>query len=276
MIRLFAYLSLALVGLGFLGVTVPLLLNGLGGISWEYLTTEPRWAGKEGGIFPILRSTVIVVGLAVVFAVAVGLPAALYLSNPLHTRTRFLKISESALDILAATPSIVFGLFGYTLWVQKMGLGYSLLAGSLTLSIMILPLFVRLSQNALGSLQIQMAPTSQSLGLSPANYGLKLLIPSAASGLLAALSLSVARAFGETAALLFTAGYSMRNQGSLLESGRTLSVHIYDLTLNIPGGDAAAASASSALLLILLVSSLIGTTLKRRFYPNGTSPFERD
>lgn len=163
---------------------------------------------------------------------------------------------SAALDILAGVPSIVFGLFGNAFFCVTLGLGFSILSGGLTLACMALPLLARATEVSLRSLPAETRQAAAALGLSQGRTILRLLLPAAAPGIAAGLALAMGRALAETAALIFTSGYVDRMPESLHDSGRALSVHIYDLALNVSGGEASAAA--SALVLVALLVLLNG------------------
>ena len=242
--------------LGVAGVTMWMLgdlaSRGAHVLTLDFLRLDPRDAGRGGGVRSILASTGLVLGICLAVALPVGLGSALFLSDGGHGRAvRFVRRS---LDVLAGTPSVVFGLFGYAVFCQAMGLGFSILSGGLTLACMILPTLTRLSEESLLAVPRATVQGAEALALSRWTTLVRLQLPIAAPGLAAALALALGRALAETAALLFTSGYVDRMPTSLLDSGRVLSIHILDLTMNVPGGDAVAAG--SALLLMVLIVAI--------------------
>lgn len=224
-------------------------------MSWEYLSQDPSLMGKEGGVWPLIVSTILVNGLALFGVVLVGLPAsfALALFFFKDKGLRLQPLTRLTLDLLSGTPSIVFGIFGNVFFCRYLGLGYSIISGALTLALMVLPTFVRLCEDAFLVVPRETWKVSQSLSLSDRTFLLKVLVPATVPALTAALVLSWARAVAETAALLFTSGYSVRMPESLYDSGRTLSVHVFDLAMNVAGADKMAYQ--SALILIILSTS---------------------
>ena len=230
---------------------------GLPHLSWSFLTGEVTENGRSGGIGPILISTLMILGFALGFVIPPALGCAIWLSEMVRQGSGAARIITGSVDLLASVPSIVFGLFGMSFFCQTLGLGFSILSGSLTLACMILPLLVRTTLSALQSLPADLRPTASALGLSGATMIGKILLPAALPGILVGITLGVGRALAETAALIFTSGYATRWPESPSDSGRALSVHNYDLAMNIPNGSGAA-SASALVLLVLLV--LINTT----------------
>jgi len=225
---------------------------GLPNLSWQYLTGEVEKGGREGGVGPILVSTLWILLCCLAFAVPLGIGCAVWLSEFVRRGSRFARVITGGVDLLASVPSIVFGLFGMTFFCQVLGLGFSILSGGLTLACMILPILVRTTLSAMESLPSDLRPAAAALGLTRTTTLRTVLLPAALPGILVGVTLGVGRALSETAALIFTSGYSTRWPGSPGDSGRALSVHIYDLAMNIPNG-AANASASALLLLAMIL-----------------------
>jgi phosphate transport system permease protein len=160
-------------------------------------------------------------------------------------------------------------LFGYQLFSIWLGLGFSILSGGLTLACMILPLFVRSAEHALRLCPSAYRTAAEALAIGRLGFIVKILLPTALPGIGAGLVLSLGRALAESAVLLFTAGYVLRMPSSVFDSGRALSVHIYDLAMNVPDGmPAAAASALVLIMLLLLVNGAI-RYLSDRFHHGG-------
>lgn len=233
-------------------------------LDWAFLVGEPEQAGRSGGIGPIILSTVWVLLVCVGLAVPLGLGTALFLVEQLRPDGRLNLILQWALDGLGAVPSVVFGLFGHRLFVIELGWGYSLQAGGCTLACMVLPLFIRGCEQALRDCPNSYQQAAAGLAISRVGYLRRILLPFAAPGIAAALVLSAGRALGETAVLLFTAGYVMRWPESLFDSGRTLAVHIYDLAMNVSGGSPASAATALVLLGFALVIQLVAWRIGRR------------
>ncbi len=230
-------------------VLLPIFFIGLSEFNLPYIIDEPMDMGRSGGIAPIIFSTFTITLMSVILTAFIGIPLALCLSGASRSN-RWISVS---LDLLAGVPSIVFGLFGNAFFCQFLGLGYSLLSGSLTLCLMTLPLFVRLTETAIHEVPKDFLLSARALGLGPQTWTFRILLPMVWPSLTIALILSWTRAIGETAALLLTSGYSMRWPGSVFESGRTLSVHIYDLTMNISGADSMAYKAAFSLMALTAI-----------------------
>lgn len=167
--------------------------------------------------------------------------------------------------MLAGVPSIVFGLFGNAFFCRVLGLGFSILSGGLTLACMVLPLLIRATEEGFRSVPREYRTGAAALGLSRTRTLFSLLLPAAAPGLLVGLVLGIGRAVAETAALIFTSGYVDRWPESLLDSGRSLSIHIFDLSMNVPGGDANAYASALVLMGILLALNGASSALSERW-----------
>ena len=238
--------------------------DGIGVLDWQFLLAEPLQAGRSGGIGPIIVSTALVLLICMSLAVPLGLGTALFLVEQVRPEGRLNLTLQWALDGLGAVPSVVFGLFGYRLFVVELGWGYSLLAGGCTLACMVLPLFIRGCEQALRDCPQSYRQAAAGLAISRVGYLRRILLPFAAPGIAAALVLSAGRALAETAVLLFTAGYVMRWPESLFDSGRTLAVHIYDLAMNVSGGSPASAATALVLLGFALVIQLLAWRIGKR------------
>jgi len=237
----------------FLWIVFDIVRGGLAHISWSFLTEAPASAGRAGGIGPIIVSTILILMVCLTVAVPLGVSTAVLLSEYTRRDRWFGQWTRWSLDVLAGVPSIVFGLFGNTLFCIVLGLGASILAGGLTLACMVLPILIRTTEQGLRAIPADLRPGAAAMGISRPVMILRVVLPAAVPGLIVGLVLGIGRALAETAALLFTSGYVTRMPGSLLDSGRALSVHIYDLSMNVPGGDANA-YASAVVLITLLIS----------------------
>jgi len=232
-----------------------ILIRGLGTISWEFLISNPLNSGRAGGIASILQTTAWVLLIAVTVTVPLGLATSLWLSE--FKSVRLGAWVSKAIYILAGVPSIVYGLFGNTFFCLYLQLGYSILAGGLTLAAMILPYFIHTCLLGFNLVDNQWRLGAQALGLSKITFIVQILLPQAAPAVAAGLILSIGRATAETAALLFTSGFVDKTPESWLDSGRTLSVHIYDLALNITGGESGAYGTALVLIVLLfMINSL--------------------
>lgn len=248
-----------------------LLRHGLSGLSWTFLTAAPEAAGRAGGIAPILVSTLLILAVCLVVAVPLGLATAVLLSgvasgSASDARSGFGRTVRSSLDVLAGVPSIVFGLFGNAFFSVVLGMGFSILSGGLTLACMVLPIFIREAEEALRTVPAEMRLSAAALGLSRTKTLTSILLPAALPGITVGLVLGVGRALAETAALIFTSGYVDRMPESFLDSGRALSIHIYDLSMNVAGGEPNAYASALVLVGLLLVINSAASWMSDRWH----------
>lgn len=255
----------AIITASFGWMLLDLIIQGVGHLSWQFLVAAPENAGRAGGIAPIFVSTLLIVGVAMAVAVPLGLATAVWLSEFTRTGRRGARVVHISLDVLAAIPSIVFGLFGNALFCVTLGLGFSILSGGLTLACMILPIFIRAAEAGLSAVPNEWRHGGAALGLTKAAVLWHVLLPVATPALSAGLMLGIGRATAETAALIFTSGYVDRMPESLSDSGRSLAVHIYDLSMNVTGGDAAAYASVLVLIALLLVINGVALSVADRF-----------
>ncbi len=243
----------AVVFLAFVWIVGSVLAHGLDQISWSFLIEAPRRSGRAGGIGPILVSTLLILGVCIAVALPVAIGTAVLLAEFVSTRHRGARLVRLSLDVLAGIPSIVFGIFGNAFFCNFLNLGFSILSGGLTLACMVLPVLIRTSEESFRSVPLSYRLGAFALGLSKTRTIFKLLLPIALPGVLVGTLLGIGRALAETAALVFTSGYVDRMPSSLLDSGRSLSIHIFDLSMNIPGADNAAYRSAVVLLAVLLI-----------------------
>lgn len=245
--------SAALVAAVFFWLLADLLWHGLPRLSWAFLTTEPRSSGRQGGIFPILVSTVMILAVAIAVALPLGVATAVLLVEFTRDGSRIARVISLSLDVLAGIPSIVFGLFGNALFCVWLGLGFSILSGGLTLACMALPILIRTTESGLRAVPADWRLGAAALGLTRAAALTHILLPAAAPAIVAGLMLGIGRAAAETAALVFTSGYVDRMPESIFDSGRAIAVHIFDLTMNVSGGERSAYSSALVLVALLIV-----------------------
>ena len=234
-----------------------LLLKGASHLSWQFFIAEPESAGREGGIAPIIVSTVLILAVALVVALPLGLASAVWLAEYRQGSQRFGQLIRLSLDTLAGVPSIVWGLFGNAFFCVFLGLGFSILSGGLTLACMILPIFIRTSEAGLNAVNDDWRRGGAALGMTRSAVIWHVLLPAATPAISAGLMLGIGRATAETAALIFTSGYVDRMPDSVMDSGRALAVHIYDLSMNVTGGDTAAYASALVLVALVVVINLI-------------------
>ncbi|MDH3504467.1 MAG: phosphate ABC transporter permease PstA [Nitrospirota bacterium] len=259
------WMAATMVVIPFLWLIGDLLWNGWTHLSWSFVFSAPQNAGREGGIGPILMSTMLIVGVCMGVAVPMGLGTALFLSE--YTRHDHVlgRLIRGSLDVLAGVPSIVFGLFGNALFCQALGLGFSILSGGLTLACMVLPILIRTAEESFRAISREQRLSAAALGLSQPTTIRTILLPAAMPGLLVGGTLGLGRAFAETAALIFTSGYVDRMPESLMDSGRSLAVHIYDLAMNVAGGNPNAFATALVLVGLLLIINLFSSWIATRW-----------
>lgn len=247
-----------------------ILWHGLGRVSWAFLTEAPSNAGRGGGIGPIIVSTALILGVCMGVSVPLGLGAAIFLSEFTDAESGLGRFVRRSLDVLSGVPSIVFGLFGSAFFCVYLGLGFSILAGGLTLACMVLPILIRATEEGFRSVPQEYRLGAAALGLSRTRTLWRLLLPAATPGLVVGLVLGIGRAIAETAALIFTSGYVDRMPSSVLDSGRALSIHIFDLSMNVSGGEAQAYGAAVVLIAALLVINLAASWITERWLHRET------
>jgi len=256
----------------FVWLLADVVWHGIGRITWEFLTTRPRNAGRAGGIAPMIVSTALILLVCLATAVPIGLGTAILLAEFTPATGVFGRLVRRSLDVLSGVPSIVFGLFGNALFCKLFGMGFSILAGGLTLACMVLPILIRSVEEGFRAAPDEYRMGAAALGLSRTATLRHLLLPAAVPGLVVGLVLGLGRAIAETAALIFTSGYVDRMPESLMDSGRSLSIHIFDLAMNVPGGDGNAYATSLVLVIQLLLinaaaSFVANRWLRRRVLP---------
>lgn len=219
-------------------IVVVIIQKGLPAINWQFLSDIPRQGMRAGGIFPAIVGTIYLVSGAILFALPIGLLAAIYLSEYAkeNTLTRIIKL---AIVNLAGVPSVVYGLFGLALFVVFFKFGASILAGSLTLGIMILPVILTTSREALESVPQSFREVSLSLGASKWQTIRRIVLPNAIPGILTGTILGLGRAAGETAPILFTvaAFYFPRLPKSVFDQAMALPYHLYVISTQVPNVD---------------------------------------
>jgi phosphate transport system permease protein len=240
-------------------------VQGVKHLSWSFLVTEPENSGRAGGIYPILVSTLMILVVAMVTSIPLGLASAVFLSEYTRRDGRLAQQVRLSLDVLAGVPSVVFGLFGNAFFSVFLGLGFSIVAGGLTLACMILPIFIRTCERGLAAVTDDWRFAAAALGMPRASAIWYVLLPAAAPAIVAGLMLGIGRATAETAALIFTSGYVDRMPESFSDSGRALAVHIYDLSMNVTGGDAAAYGTALVLVVLIVLINTLALGLSDRW-----------
>ena len=221
------------------------------------------YTSENASLMPALINTIVMTFLSLVIAVPFGIFSAIFLVEYAGRGNKFVEIISLTTETLSGIPSIVYGLFGMLFFVTACGWGFSLLAGSFTLSIMILPLIMRTTEEALKSVPDSFREGSFGLGAGKLRTVFRIVLPSAVPGILAGIILAVGRIVGETAALIYTAGTVADVPNSVMGSGRTLAVHMYNLASEGLYMDQAYATAVILLLLVVGINTLSGAVARR-------------
>jgi phosphate transport system permease protein len=267
-------LGFALLALAALVVVAPILfvigsivVQGIGAISWEFLTTMPRNGMKEGGILPAIVGTLVLTIGTALAAIPVGVGGAIYLAE--YARDSWLtRAIRLAIINLAGIPSVVYGLFGLGLFVLFLGFGTSILAGSLTLAIMTLPVIISAAEEALRAVPVEFRTVSASLGGTRWQGIRHVVLPQALPGIITGVVLGLLRAAGETAPILFTvaAFYLPRLPTSLMDETMTLPYHLYVISTQVPGMPLQVQYGTALVLLALILSLNLVATLIRGYF----------
>ena len=237
------------------------LINGIPYIKPSLFSLE--YTSENASLMPALINTVIMTVLSLLIAVPLGIFSAIFLVEYAGRGNKFVEIIRLTTETLQGIPSIVYGLFGMLFFVNTCGWGFSLLAGAFTLSIMVLPLIMRSTEEALKAVPDSYREGSFGLGAGKLRTVFKIVLPSAVPGILAGVILAVGRIVGETAALIYTAGTVARVPSNVFGSGRTLAVHMYNLSSEGLYMDQAYATAVVLLVLVVGINSLSSVVAKK-------------
>ena len=237
------------------------LINGIPYIKPSLFALE--YTSENVSLMPALVNTVIMTVLSLLIAVPFGIFSAIFLVEYAERGNKFVEIIRLTTETLQGIPSIVYGLFGMLFFVNTCGWGFSLLAGAFTLSIMVLPLIMRSTEEALKSVPDSYREGSFGLGAGKLRTVFKIVLPSAVPGILAGVILAIGRIVGETAALIYTAGTVAQIPSDVFGSGRTLAVHMYNLSSEGLYMDQAYATAVVLLVLVVGINTLSGIIAKK-------------
>ncbi len=230
-----------------------ILAKGVSSLSWQFLLQNPSDMGRSGGIFATIIGTFLVTAVAILVATPLGVGTAFYLTEYTHEGwvTKLIRFSAES---LAGIPSIVYGLFGFIFFVIYLGLGWSVLSGGLTLAVMILPTIIRTSEEAILTVPRLYREVSFSLGGTRWQATAGVVLRSALPGIATGVILGVGRSIAETAAVILTAGSSLRVPDSLFSPARTMAVHFYILAREGISMERAYGTAALMIILILLIN----------------------
>ena len=231
-----------------------ILINGIPNLSLDLFSL--KYNSENVSMLPAIINTVSVTLLTLIIAVPVGIFSAIYLVEYAKRGSKIVKVMRVTTETLAGIPSIVFGLFGFLAFVLALGWGYSMIAGVLTLVLMVLPTIIRTTEEALLAVPDTYREGSFGLGAGKLRTIFKIILPSAIPGILSGVILAIGRIVGESAALIFTAGTVAETATSLMSSSRTLSVHLYCLLTEGLYTKQAYATAVVLLLLVLIINGI--------------------
>jgi len=260
-------LSAVVVVLPVLLIVYFLVSKGVAALSWEFLTQPPRGYMTAGGIMPAIVGTVYLTVGTMIFALPVGVLAAVYLTEYAKPG-RLTRLIRLAIINLAGVPSVVYGLFGLALFVIALHFGVSILSGSLTLALLILPVVITSSEEALVAVPQDFRAASLALGATRWQTTYRVVLPSALPGILTGLILGVSRAAGETAPILFTvaAFYMPRLPRSVFDQAMALPYHLYALTQQVANApDRLKWGTALVLLILVLGMDLIAAVVRVRY-----------
>lgn len=222
-----------------------------------------HYNSKNVSLFPAIINTLIMVGLSLLFSVPFGVGSAIYLVEYAKGDSKLVKIVRMTSETLTGIPSIVFGIFGMLMFVIGLHWGYSMLAGAVTLALMILPVIMRNTEEALLAVPNSYREGSYGLGAGKLRTIFKIVLPAASPGIFAGIVLGVGRIVGETAALIYTAGTVAQIPPNVMGSGRTLAIHMYALWTEGLNVDQAYATAVILLVVVILLNWLSSAIASR-------------
>ena len=249
-----------------IGVIVYILMQGSPAISWEFLSAVPRSGMREGGILPAIIGTFYLTVGTAIFSVPLGIAAAVYLSE-YAADNRWTRLIRLAIINLAGIPSVVYGLFGLGLFVLFLNFGTSILAASLTLSIMTLPVIISTAEEALRAVPQSFRTVSISLGATRWQTIRRIVLPQALPGILTGVILGLERAAGETAPILFTgaAFFLPRLPGSVFDATMALPYHLFVISTQVPEMPVQIQYGTALVLLAFVLGmNLIATVIRSR------------
>ncbi|WP_408003683.1 phosphate ABC transporter permease PstA [Pseudoramibacter porci] len=238
-----------------------ILINGLPHIKPSLFSIH--YNSQNVSLFPAMINTLTMVGLSILFAGPIGIFSAVYLAEYAKRGSKFVAFIRLTSETLTGIPSIIFGIFGMLMFVDACHMGYSMLAGALTLALMILPVIMRATEEALHAVPDSYREGSFGLGAGKLRTIFKIVLPAAAPGILAGVILGIGRVVGETAALIYTAGTVAQIPKNVMGSGRTLAVHMYSLWTEGMNVDQSYATAV-ILLVVVIVLNFISDAIAKR------------
>ncbi|MCL0073519.1 phosphate ABC transporter permease PstA [Dehalococcoidia bacterium] len=250
-------------------ITGFVVIRGIGAIDLEFISAMPIAGGREGGILPMIVGTLCIIAISTIVATPIAVASGIYLTEYAGTHP-LSKIVTFGAEWLAGIPSIIFGLFGFAFFVVLLEWGFSILSGGMILACMILNETIRTTQEAIKAVPGSYREASYALGATKWQTVSRVVLPSAAPGILTGVILGIGRAAGETAALMLTAGSFMALPTSLFSSVRPMSLHVYLLAIAEihPGAVARAFGTATLLILTVLIANLSSRAIKN-YYTRG-------
>ena len=243
-------------------IIVFILEKGLPVVGPGFLLEYSEDMGRAGGIFTTIVGTLVLPVLAIGLAGPLGIATAVFLTE-YTVETKVTKVIRFGTDCLAGIPSIIFGLFGFIFFVTTLEMGWSILSGGLTLAFMVLPTIIRTTEEAIKAVPKSYRQVSFSLGATRWQTVKRAVLPNALPGIVTGIMLAIARSIGETAAVIFTAGSSLRLPTSIFDSTRTMSVHFYILAREGISLENAYGTAAALIIAVLLVNLAAYWTMHR-------------
>ena len=257
LVHLAAFITVGVLG----ALVIYILVKGIPNINadlfaWEYTT-------ENASMMPAIINTVLMTALSLLMAVPVGVFSAIYMVEYAKRGNKLVKIVSLTTETLAGIPSIIYGLFGYLMFVIALGWGLTFIGGAITLAIMVLPTIMRTTEEALKAVPDSFREGSFGLGAGRLRTIFKIVLPSAVPGILSGIILSIGRIAGETAALLYTSGTQAKVVDSVFDSGCTLSVHMYKLMSEGLYTNEAYATAVILLMMVVAINWFSGFIAKK-------------
>lgn len=274
LLQFLVYSAASLTCLALISIVIYIIANGIGKVNWKFLSsTYSESPGAQKGILPMIINTLYIVFISMGISFPIGLGTAIYITQ--YSKNEILKklVSFSS-DILSGIPSIIFALFGYSVFCSNLRLGTSIIAGCLTMSICILPTIIRMSEEALQSVPKNYFEAAVALGAHKLRIIFTVVLPSAMADIITAISLCVGKILGESAILLYTVGmsYSMPKGfiSHIFVSGRTLTLHLYQIARQANTKDSLSITfaTASVLLILILILNLITDLILKIFFKN--------
>lgn len=259
--RLLTYIALIIALFIIISITGYIIIKGVPALKPELF--ELKYNSVNGSMFPAIINTIIMVLVSLAIAIPLGVGSAIYLCEYAKKKSKFVNLVHITSETLSGIPSIIYGLFGSIFFVRLCNMGLSMWSGACTIAIMILPMIMRTSEEALLSVPLAYKMGSFGLGIGRLRTIVKIILPEALPGILSGVLLAMGRIVGETVALLFTAGSVANIAFNLSKSGRTLAVHMYALSTEGMDIDKSYATAFVLLIIVLLLNALSSFVAKK-------------